>query len=211
MSVQATKFEPGTRVKLRDGIDSSFYLGMARTGMEGWITDYRHDRFDLPEAYIQWDTTHWAYNRQPDGWTFEDHFETVEDKHMTPESKPEPNRGFSSVMAEILQKHFPPRPPVNDKVESEEMMTLPGRGEKYMAAIDRAMEGMTESDAFVTVAIIRKDHPEAPAGEFQIVIAADSLTPEADILLGSQLSSLGAQMHREAALMHVQNLTQDDS
>ena len=73
------------RVKLRDGVDPSFYGGMAKVGNEGWVIARQRDRFGLPQIFIQWDPFHWAYNHQPDGWTFEEHFDLVGKEHRPEE------------------------------------------------------------------------------------------------------------------------------
>lgn len=76
------KFTVGTRVKLRDGVDPSFYNGFSRVGNEGWVRKRKRDKYGYGQIFIEWDKHAWAYNGTEDGWTHEGHFEAVEESKM---------------------------------------------------------------------------------------------------------------------------------
>src|SRR5271165_7482108 len=71
-----------SRVSLRDGIDSDLYRGYSCTGNEGWIRNHRTDEHGYFQVLIEWDHDHWAYNGAPNCWTWEDHFDLVEEPKM---------------------------------------------------------------------------------------------------------------------------------
>src|SRR5271170_1972050 len=68
-----------SRVRLRDGIDPSLYKGFSCTGNEGWVRDHRADEHGYPQVMVEWDHDHWAYNGAPNCWTWENHFDLVEE------------------------------------------------------------------------------------------------------------------------------------
>ncbi len=72
------RFVRNTRVRLREGVDPGFYNGFSRAGQQGWVRKRKRDRYGFPQVFIEWDKDHWAYNQQPDIWTWEGHFEAVE-------------------------------------------------------------------------------------------------------------------------------------
>jgi hypothetical protein len=77
------RFKANTRVRLREGVDPGFYNGFSRVGNEGWVRKRKLDKYGYPQVLVEWDKDHWAYNGQPDGWTWEGHFEIAEDANMS--------------------------------------------------------------------------------------------------------------------------------
>lgn len=49
-------------------------------GAEGWVRDRKTDSHGYPMVFIEWDKTHWTYSAEPDGWTFDSHFEPVDEQ-----------------------------------------------------------------------------------------------------------------------------------
>ncbi len=73
-------FNKNDRIRIRNYVDPAIYGGMTRNGNEGWVRDIKYDQWGLPIIQIEWDKNHWTYNGAPDGWTFPDHFDKVEEQ-----------------------------------------------------------------------------------------------------------------------------------
>lgn len=194
----AYRFAEGTRVRLRDGIDPSFYSGMARVGNEGWIAALRRDdRFGLPEVFIKWDRNHWADNGQPDSWTYEEHFDLVEEpKQMSPLPRnpdDRPPKNFAEFLAAMM----------GDKREAQPDES---NVDEYADRVAQLIEVLGHSEAFIAVAIVRQPDDQAPKGVLIPVGVQGSMTPESLMLAGSQLARLAARHHEELALLGIQHL-----
>src|SRR5574338_1211558 len=71
MEDNSDRIDVGTKVELRPEMAGVY--AKATAGSVGTITGVKEDEgFDM--VYIEWDKTHWRYNGEPDGWTFESHF-----------------------------------------------------------------------------------------------------------------------------------------
>src|SRR4051794_22950181 len=85
---QAGEYPDDGRVKLKG--DRTEVYELARAGAEGWVRDRRYDPLDpsggIRMVFVEWDSDHWGYNQQPNMWTFEDHFEPIEET-MSDEKK----------------------------------------------------------------------------------------------------------------------------
>lgn len=81
------QFSINSRVRLRDGVDPTFYNGYTRTGNEGWVRKIKYDKYGYPRILVEWDKDHWSYNGAQDTWTWEGHFEAVEGDLMTDKSQ----------------------------------------------------------------------------------------------------------------------------
>ena len=197
------RFEDGSKVKLRGIVGPEFYGGLAKVGNEGWITQHRQDRYGLPEVYIQWDRLHWADNRQPDGWTFEDHFDLVrKPESMSDEPTPE-------QMMKIW-KFF-------QSMKNEEPVEAPEQADdpKIDAHADiaaNAKEAIDRGESFLAISVIRNEPTEdTPKGQLEVLIQGHSLTPESEIIMGMQLSKMAVQFHHEAAISAIEHLAPTDS
>lgn len=200
------RFAIPTRVKLRDGIDPAFYDGMAKVGNEGWITAQRRDRrFDLPEVYIQWDPTHWSYNKQPDQWTFQEHFDPVEETPVS-EDADKINETIQAMAAEFAagvakaisggQSPAAPVPPAT----TDPLDVVVDPEKLYAEAMQEAFEVLPGAEGFVLIVVNRESHPEAPEGALMASRFGSAKTPEAEILIGAQVAHTGSVFHRQTAL-----------
>lgn len=200
-----------SRVRLRDYIGPEFYEGMAKSGNEGWIRKHRVDpRNGLPEVYIEWDREHWADNMQPNRWTFEDHFDVIEegdgnstmseDNEITPEEW----AAFLKFREFMKGSESEPEPEVEPEVTDLE-------AEQYAyftAQTEHAKDILNDSEAFFIIGVQRRAPDEqAPRGNLVVNTAGSCLSPETDVLLGMQLSSFASKFHDEAALMLIRQLT----
>src|ERR1039458_6287810 len=198
------------RVKLRDGIEPSFYGGWARTGNEGWIIARRTDHHGLPEVFVKWDETHWAFNRQPDCWTYEDHFDIVEgtdmaDKDELTQKLEKITSAFTASLVETLSAKPGPPPELVAPVEVEDTSES-----EYQLAMNAAFEQLQDSEAFMVASISRKSDSRAPGGALLANIVQDATSPEAEALLGAQLSAVAARYHADTAMMVIIGLGKDE-
>ena len=100
MDPQEHKYPLNTRVRLKD-IEPGMYGGYAAVGNEGWIKGRSKDAYGYPMVLIKWDKNHWAYSAGlPDVWTYENHFEPVEqpEEQLMEEPQPDPIAAFLEAM-----------------------------------------------------------------------------------------------------------------
>ena len=207
------RFPNKSRVRLKDGIDSTFYNGLAKVGNEGTISARRLDRLGFPEVYISWDPEHWAYNQQPDGWTFEDHFELVKepvDDNEKRELFQQAMSGFADQMAKLMGV-VPERTEPDVGPEPSDDLPFESREARFDHARDRAIDILKQegTESFVVTAIRRLPHPDASGGELRSSVAHDSVSPEAELANGAQLAALAAQFHEAAAILQLYHLAED--
>ena len=211
------RFPEKSRVRLRDGIDPQFYNGLAKVGNEGVITGHRRDKLGFPEIYIKWDREHWAYNHQPDCWTYEDHFELVEEPEVDDKDKREMFQqamsGFADQMAKLMgmaDAEPQAEPKVEVQSDPEDDLPFANREERFNAQRDRAIELLKQegTESFVVTAIRRRPHPDALEGELRAGVAHDSLSPEAELANGAQLAALAAQFHEAAAILQLYTIAE---
>lgn len=210
-------FIPGARVRLRGTVDPSIYGDYACTGNEGVIEDRRKDRYGLPEVYIQWDKNHWAYNGVMDCWTFEDHFELVEDKMA---SKEDQVQKLLSMLAEGLT-HI-----VGDEAPEEEKPTERMRNrlldamqpfqqeesrenEEFTHALEAATAKLGESEAFIIIGLDHNDHPQAPQGILEPYAMGYSKSSESEILLTAHMARVAANAHQNLAIEMVTQMAEE--
>src|ERR1700694_5904746 len=68
------------RVRLRE--DKADVYTKAYAGSEATIRELGIDVGDFPMVFVEWDKKHWLYNGESDMWTFESHFDPVEEVTM---------------------------------------------------------------------------------------------------------------------------------
>jgi hypothetical protein len=199
---EAPRLPLKARVRLRDGLGTALYDGMAKVGNEGWITDRRSDRFGFPEVYIHWDQFHWAYNYQPDGWTFEDHFDivkTMADNNDIRKQISDMAAGFAKL-AESLDDGPPDAFPEAEAEAPEDTQSDFATDEAYDQSIAKAVKTLQASEAFMLVAINREPHPMVKEGMLKPSVVGNAKTADTQVVVGMQLSQLAAGYHHDAAL-----------
>jgi hypothetical protein len=189
------RFQKGDRIRLRDGVDPGFYEGMAKVGNVGVVTDRRRDRFGLPEVYVKWDRNHWAYNRQPDRWTFEDHFDLEERPVSDHPSRADMARKAAADFAETMAKLFaePDQDPESQASLPVEQGPDADEAAARSEAIQQAASAMVEAEGFVTIVVHRKPHPDLPFGALSTEVYADCATVESEAIINFQLARLNAK------------------
>lgn len=214
------KFDVGNRVKLRDGIDPGSYGGMAKVGNEGWIEGHRRDRFGLPEVFVRWDPNHWAYNQQPNQWTFQDHFELVVEETSTVSDQDSPEiraliEAFSTQLAAMAAKQSPAAEGVVETSPDPLSVAEIGpddsnaKARGYAQLIKEASEALVGSEAFVCIAISRRPDERASQGALHAECIGESLSPESETLLGLQMTRYGSQFHANAATLLIHTFAEE--
>lgn len=79
MDNRLTKIRKGFYVALKNGFDiPEFYRGVS-AGATGWVKQTKMDEYGFPMLYIEWDQRNHNWSGEPDKWTFESHFRTLND------------------------------------------------------------------------------------------------------------------------------------
>jgi hypothetical protein len=183
---QFTKWD---RVRLRDTVDPAFYGHYACVGNEGWITDVRQDgHFGLPEVYIKWDTNHWAYNGAPDRWTFQEHFELVEE-----EEEDMPEEDNEDKLFNEFQKFLKS----DGKADPKEAVSkaLKGDENEYAKVVQEVSELLDTCEGFVVIGVARRDHPKAKDGMLVPIALSFAKTTESGLLALASAAQYSAEAH----------------
>lgn len=194
MDTPQQQFPVKTRVRLRDGIDPSLYNGFSRVGNEGWIRKRKRDKYGYPQVFIQWDKDHWAYNGQEDGWTWEGHFEAVEETPVAEAAQPTNSNAeeqvraitenfvksiFSVLGSEPQAASEEPEPATEEPEEDQE--------DKWAGLAAETSEAIAQAPAYLTIALDYVEHDGAPPMVIPRVFHA-SRTPEYALIVQSQLA-----------------------
>jgi hypothetical protein len=167
MEQQQHKLKKGQRVRLKaDGQDSLY--SMACAGSEGWIRKQDIDPLGYPMIYIEWDKNHWAYNGEQDRWTFESHFDPVEENDMSDQQGSNPPPEFVNFMNSMWQQFQASQtpepqaeepPPLNEPESRPDGQLL--SDEEFAEALAKSVEVAKESDAFILITVDRSAIPDS--------------------------------------------------
>lgn len=209
------------RVFLRPEVSEVYEMAPAYA--EGWIRGRRVDPIgDFKMVYIEWDSSHWTYNHQPNMWTFEDHLEKVRDKKMadeTPDNK-EQIAAALGVLAQALGVGSEPAKKIEVERTEEEVgeeraeAVTPDNVKQFEHVFERAVNVARDSDAFIIACVSKSDAPPDSGAEFVMTPAlfSYSLSPESAILLDAQLGEVVSESHQALAIGAIRRLLdeQDD-
>lgn len=175
---------------------------MASSGSEGWADSLSHDELGYPLVYVKWDKEHWAYNGEPDTWTFASHFEAMEDKMDEEESEPDAVQKIMNLISANAQ-------PVEQSVEADTEPKTVGADvlldalvhhvewptkEDFKTALADALSDTADDDGFILLSIKRNDD-----GTFNPSISMCMTDLEAKVLLDAQLTAIAAEFHATVA------------
>ena len=74
-----SKIRVGSYVSLKNGFDiPDFYRGVS-AGATGWVVDSKVDEYGFPMVKIEWDEMNHNWSGEMDKWTFESHFNLIND------------------------------------------------------------------------------------------------------------------------------------
>lgn len=209
-----------TQVEWRLGVDDRVSLrpevsdiyAMAPAYSEGWVRSRRIDTFgNYRMVFIEWDSSHWTYNGQPDMWTFEDHFDKVESK-MTDET-PDKSQIANAldILGQALGMDKAEQEPTQKEVgEQRAEEVTPDRTKQYEEVLNRAIEAARDGDAFVIGVVQKSDPPDGVAGDAKFVLIPSlysySMSPESAVFLDANLQEVIAESHQQLAVSEIRRL-----
>lgn len=150
-----SNFTVNSRVRLKD-VHPSFYEGYGCVGSEGVVKARKLDEFGYAHIYVEWDKNHWAYNGTPDTWTWENHFEKVE--NMNDDSN-DMKRTIAEAMAEVAQKILG-----GNESEPEDPDVAPDEDHERSTALTKAAEILQNGESFMVITVSREPDPSTEHG-----------------------------------------------
>lgn len=204
------QFPIGTRIRLKDGVDPSFYDGFSRVGNEGWVRKAKRDRYGYPEVYVEFDRDHWAYNGQPDCWTMEGQFEAAEEMDMSePASNPNESRDdkVRDLTETFIRSLFGALGVEEDQEAATPAAVDPEGWDKLASA---AAEAVQKAPAYVVIALEHMQVDGAPPMIIPRVFHA-AREPDYRLITQSHLAHVLASMQDETiAGVLSQRVTDDE-
>jgi hypothetical protein len=182
-------FPDNVRVKLRDGVNPNFYGGYGLPGNEGWIRRHHAEEYGFQRVLIEWDKDHWSYNGAENGWTWENHFELVEDE-MSNENQDEAlaNLGanFAKEVAKIVQSDtdankvedsVPSGKGISEVIDAERAEANENtKGLSFDQTLRLAHDAAGQADAFILIAVKKRQLVEGVETILPVIYhAADDL------------------------------------
>jgi hypothetical protein len=192
------KFQEQQRVRLR--YDRAELYRRAFGGSEGIVVDRKKDEVGFPMILVKWDKDHWTYNGEEDMWTFEDHFDAVEEITLPEKNDHDADLQLRDALINFLTDwgKDTPGPVSEDAAEDDSEDGEHSYGEVVQAAFDSVLDG----EAFMVVSVKRSQDPATKnADHFMLVPEVFSFykTEESGILLETQLSQVAAVTHQDLA------------
>ena len=180
------------RVRLKDGFDSMYQI--ARSGAQGIVKAVEYDPFGFPCALIQWDSDHWTYDGEQDGWTFQSHFELVEDSSMTEEPDPELiKRLYQAIKAEIQAEQMQDKQPGVDE-------HFPQAREAAVDALDAGLE------SFIVITVKRGLDAEDGSITLDPQIVSYSSSEEGRLAIEAQMLILSGMGHEHLIASRIERI-----
>lgn len=150
-------------------------------------------------VYVEWDQEHWTYNGEKDQWTFEDHFEPVEeDMAEKKEEQAEALRAFAKAFGVDLDGSSEEVKSEPEEPSNEESDGYPD-SERYLKTLEAAMAAAKNAQGFLIITLSQQNHPELNIPVMVPTVINSYQSPEVAILLESQLPKIAALAHAELA------------
>jgi hypothetical protein len=214
------QFPVGTRVRLRDGVDPGFYNGFSRVGNEGWVRKRKLDRFQYPQIYVEWDRLNdWSYNGAEDGWTWQGHFEAVEENQMAEAAQPNNQEDLQATVRGITENFVQTlfgalgapaaqvEPPSGDIAEQPQVEESEG-ADNWDDLATQASEAIATAPAYLVIALETAEAPGAPAITIPRMFHA-ARDPEHALIVQSQFAHVLASL-QDATIARVLELEVDE-
>lgn len=213
-------FNKNDRVRIKNYIDPSLYQNLTTIGNEGLIKSYKEDSVGFPMVFIEWDKNHWTYNGAPDGWTYADHFEKVENS-MAEQPKSAVEQVVANFAQELVaafeQDKGAKTNPVEDQIgaldEIEDIVNGPELNEiekRRDEALEQIYDKLSESDAFIVIGVDRFEDETAKHGGLAPFSMRFAVSPDAEIVSEAFLSTLAADAHHKLVVRSLIDFYQDE-
>lgn len=194
MEKQEFRTHLNQRVRLRGNGEDSLY-SLAAAGSEGWVRAQKYDPLGYPLVQIEWDRNHWTYNGEADKWTFESHFDPIEEKSM---SDLDPEKIAQAVVAALTQQQSGQTP----TSAPEAPKALPSTPDEILADLAESFKcvegGEHKPHAYVLIALNKVDE-----GVYDPHVHSKALSAEASHVLQLYLAKLGFLAHQDLVNLHV--------
>lgn len=200
------KFPINTRVRLRD-VSPEFYDGYGCVGNEGWITAQKTDEYGYSHVYIVWDKEHWAYNGAPDKWTWEDHFDKVDD-NMADEPKKQDMKqvmadAFMEVFQNIVNKRNASESKPDEMIAEKVPYNMDDDDERKSAIIDAA-DILNSSESFIIIGVERTPAPNTANGMLDVRVARQWGGEDSGHMMNLQMATFGLAAYENMAVDLIQ-------
>lgn len=179
MSDPQADIEVGTRVELL--ADRAAVYKRAVAGSIGTVKAKKVDEgFEM--VYIEWDKDHWRYAGEPDGWTFEAHFQPTE-KTTIFHALDDPSE-FADRVAERME----------EEIDDERVI------DAYIERLNEVVSLLSESEGFIVLAARQEAHPKSEDEQILVpYVFGGFLNEPTMLLLEAQMVQMGAMAHAEMA------------
>lgn len=194
--------KPGQRVRLKDGYDALY--DWARVGAEGVVREVNYDSAGWPFALIEWDSDHWTYEGEQDGWQPESHFEPVEEPEMSEDLDPEV---VARITAQVLAQLKGEQPRDEDRNVAPEPVD-DEQAAKYAAALDYAKSELEDSEAFLVIIVKKMEHDGVQMLAPEVVSFSND---QASIVaIEAQIGMLASVSHQRLIEEKLMDLSEED-
>ncbi len=189
--------EVGTRVQLLEHMAGVYKKAVP--GAVGTIKAKKVDEgFDM--VFIVWDQNHWRYNGEPDGWTFESHFEPTEKVNMF-QALEDPKAFADNVADRIKDRSFD-----GDDEEAEYTQAL----DVYLDQLNEVVSLLSESNGFIVIASRDEVHHKDEGRIISVPYVYGSfLDQDTMLLLEMRMMQMGAEAQSEMAQKILRRLGQE--
>jgi hypothetical protein len=197
---QKHRFRKGQRIKLKSTGEDALYA-FAAAGSPGWVRRKDFDNMGYPTIYVEWDKDHWSYNKEPDKWALEAHFEPDEESDMAAGDEDFMKR-FKNAdeFADAFRAFLASQGENPDEVLDEEKQVEAA----YESAAEDALELLGSADAFVLVVA-----KELEPGKYVPAVLQYYKSEQTGLVVEMQLSKLAAMTHQEIAIERLHAMTDD--
>ena len=195
MEKQKHILKPNQRVKLKDGFDH--FYAYARSGAEGVVKAVDYDHLGFPHALIEWDENHWTYEGEQSGWTFQTHFEPVEEpmsEEKSGKKGPDPKR-VAEVVAAVMQAM---EDVDEDDLQGDSAAAEMKMKDEFVKAVEHSVALLEQSEALLVIAVHRHENEDGPTLVPETV--AFSQTDEGQLAIEAQLAQLLLMSHNTLVL-----------
>lgn len=187
----------GDRVRIKDSVTHMYQN--ARVYNEAVVRARTRDNLGYPHVYVEWDKDHWAYSGEEDGWTFESHFDLVEEKMEDRQDD------LLAALTKLVQSFSGGdagenvRKVIEDE-EDESDLT-------YEQVLKNAFNDAIKGDAFIVLVAL-----PAKFGERELLVPhiyVHSKRDDASLMLDATMADAASQAHASLVLKLIESAKAD--
>lgn len=201
MDKPVQRFPINSRVRLLRGVEDGFYGSYGRIGNEGWVRRVKFDKFGYPHILVEWDKDHWSYNGVQDLWTWEAHFDKVEDMTAQENPQDDPDLQFALRIARAMRAESDIEE-LNDDLGPEAQATQ--EEEEWDLRTDEAANIVKNSKAFMVIAL--GDEGDGDTIHLYPRLLHGAQDERLELIIHSQVSQVAATFHENLAAEQLNRL-----